>query len=178
MYNGNQGNLDIRTRSNHVILSDGDGMRRFHAAAGGTNVYPSGNLGTGGWAFGGFIVAGTGTVTITLAKVPHGSGNAECLFRVDALSVNAVSARAGSFINGLARIDSNGGGESLVQPTETACGNDPGSVTLQWNKSGNPYLLQAVCVRGANYQGFLFQTQWVGYDNNLDVKHGADMETG
>ena len=36
-YNGNQGGLDIRTASNYIVLSDGDGNPRIHIA--GTNGY-------------------------------------------------------------------------------------------------------------------------------------------
>ena len=177
-YNGNQGGLDIRTRDNHVILSDGDGDRRFHAAEKGTNIYARKDNRAGGWSFGANIVAGTGTVTITLAKVPTRGGNDEVMFMVDCISVNAVSAASGSFLNGLARIDTNGGSESIVQPTKTQCGNNPGTVTLQWDKTSSPYLLQAVCVRGYNYQQFMFQTSFVAYDVNVQVEHGADLETG
>jgi hypothetical protein len=177
-FSGNQDGLNIRTRSSHVVLSDGDGDRRFHAAEKGTNIYARKDNRAGGWSFGANIVAGTGTVTITLAKVPSRGGNDEVMFMVDCISVNAVSNCSGSFLNGLARIDTNGGGESLVQPTKTQCGNNPGTVTLQWDKSANPYLLQAVCVRGANYQQFMFQTSFVAYDVNVQVEHGADLETG
>ena len=39
-YTGNQNNLDIRTSSNNVVLSDGDGNIRFYANS-------SGNVGLG-----------------------------------------------------------------------------------------------------------------------------------
>jgi len=34
-YDGNQGGLDIRTASNHIVLSDGDGNPRFYSDSGG-----------------------------------------------------------------------------------------------------------------------------------------------
>jgi hypothetical protein len=36
-YNGNQGGLDIRTSSNNIVLSDGDGNPRLHIDSAGTN---------------------------------------------------------------------------------------------------------------------------------------------
>ena len=38
-YNGNQGGLDIRTSSNNIVLSDGDGNPRMHVNSSGTVVF-------------------------------------------------------------------------------------------------------------------------------------------
>jgi hypothetical protein len=39
-YNGNEGGLDIRTSSNNIVLSDGDGNPRYHLnSSGSTNIY-------------------------------------------------------------------------------------------------------------------------------------------
>ena len=39
-YNGNQGGLDIRTASNQIVLSDGDGNPRFYIIANGVTYLP------------------------------------------------------------------------------------------------------------------------------------------
>jgi len=46
-YNGNQGGLDIRTASNNIVLSDGDGNPRQYCDTGGAWYIPSGNFSFG-----------------------------------------------------------------------------------------------------------------------------------
>ena len=46
-YNGNQGSLDIRTASNYIVLSDGDGSPRIVNQLGSTTLYHNLAVGTG-----------------------------------------------------------------------------------------------------------------------------------
>jgi len=46
-YNGNQGGLDIRTASNYIVLSDGDGNPLAYTQNGKTFVLPSGTISSG-----------------------------------------------------------------------------------------------------------------------------------
>jgi hypothetical protein len=46
-YSGNQGGLDIRTASNYIVLSDGDGNPQLYTANGKTLVLPSGTISSG-----------------------------------------------------------------------------------------------------------------------------------
>jgi hypothetical protein len=59
-FNGNQGGLDIRTSSNNIVLSDGDGNVRAHCDSSGNWT----GIGGGETAFAYVNFNGTGTVSI------------------------------------------------------------------------------------------------------------------
>lgn len=73
-YNGNQGGLDIRTSSNNIVLSDGDGNVRAHCDSSGTWTGVGGSTTYGDVGTYGIFNRGSSTATITQGSTYAGSG--------------------------------------------------------------------------------------------------------
>lgn len=67
-YNGNQNGLDIRTSSNNIVLSDGDGVPYAYAQK------VTGTYATYKWVFGGnnIVGVGLGAETVNIGETAHG----------------------------------------------------------------------------------------------------------
>jgi len=75
-YNGNQGGLDIRTLSNYIVISDGDGNPRIWVNNTGQVNFPGGAVLPGGTANGVLYLNASGVVTsgTSLAFLPNITG--------------------------------------------------------------------------------------------------------
>jgi hypothetical protein len=122
-YTGNQGGLDIRTASNYIVLSDGDGAPR--AYSNGSKWVMTGPLSAGGTSatdqktsIGSFIMAGSANTTYTFTFASNGGSSQ---YHVS-LSMSAyASAGSGSFT--ISAVDGgHNGGAIYHQAVETARG--------------------------------------------------------
>jgi hypothetical protein len=90
-YNGNQGGLDIRTASNHIVLSDGDGNPRAYWNAAGALTT------TGAATFGGNVGIGTSSPIGRLEAVGGTGGGFNGWFRTG--DTTAANNAGGGFYN-------------------------------------------------------------------------------
>ena len=75
-YNGNQGDLDIRTSSNHIVLSDGDGNPRCYFDNNGTLRIGTGGVNSYGGGLSIFPVASNGSAYVLFRKNNSGTSTA------------------------------------------------------------------------------------------------------
>jgi hypothetical protein len=123
-YNGNQGSLDIRTASNYIVLSDGDGNPKYYtngtthtlatsASTEGTAILAlGGNWGTMYWAGYGQDTANSANASLKLGKAANGrSINAGGTFNANGADYAEYMVKAGTFTiakGDICGIDANG----------------------------------------------------------------------
>lgn len=96
IFNGNQGGLDIRTASNHIVLSDGDGNPRLYSDGSGNINITAGNLvmSTSGKGID-FSATSSGTGTMTselLADYEEGTWTPVLKFGTNTQTINIQAA--------------------------------------------------------------------------------------
>ena len=73
-FGGNQGGIDLRTESNHIVLSDGDGNARFIIDGSGNSTLTGGITSGGSASFTGNVIS-TGNAQFNQINVGRGAGN-------------------------------------------------------------------------------------------------------
>ena len=160
-YSGNQGGLDIRTASNNIVLSDGDGNpRQYYDSLG----YPAVKAGTSG----GFqyvtkkfatVQSNVNNPTVSLVTFSGGTTNQACMIkvRVFQLGLVGVAGSAGNEHIGLGWVWFSGSAYSTYVNTMTVTTNisNTNVGTLSW--SGQT--LQYTTNRLTNYDAYYIEVE-------------------
>lgn len=175
-YNGNQGGLDIRTLSNYIVLSDGDGNPRLWINNTGAVNIPGGTVLPGGTAngvlylngskvltsgsaltFDGTDLATTGAVRLNNAQYYYGKNAAGTAVRL--LGVNAGN------VNYVGAIDSG--------PTEVNYGAATTITTQYWNISGSEKMRLTSTGLGIGTTSPATRLDVTGAENTLQARFGG-----
>jgi hypothetical protein len=163
-YSGYYGGLDIRTSSNYIVLSDGDGNpREFYQSNGEINDWQ--NPSTVNYKHKKFFLAFSALTnpTVSLVNCASGGTNNSCQVKVRVMQM-AYLGSSGSSCNehiGLAEIWTNGSSASTFQNTMTTTTvlNNSNVGTLSWTGSGNSYTCQYTCNRASNYDTYVIEVE-------------------
>jgi hypothetical protein len=177
-FTGNQNNLDIRTASNRIVLSDGDGYPVFATYGSQGSIVlrtPAQASQTYAWQRmeGKAIVRGTSNGTGNLLTVGSYSGNNRVYVRVRYMATSAVSNACGAAV-AYAYIDANSFGSNAVSSFTTennVVGGMP-SASLSWS-SGT---LQMTLSATSNYQGYITTVDVVQWDGNATITFNTSVE--
>ena len=184
-YNGNQGGLDIRTASNYIVLSDGDGNPLYiNGAKSNTGQYENYS---GGYVYqiqtGKSCNAGlANVVNATLATVTSYGGNNRIGFKITVRAAAAVNDYANTmvayaFINA-ATLSSNAV-TAFSQDVGLSGGWNSGlqTMSLSWGVSGSTATLQFSATRSGNYCEYKVTTEAWQQDGNATVALSRTAET-
>jgi hypothetical protein len=160
-YSGNQGGLDIRTSSNNIVLSDGDGNpRQYYDSLG----YPAVKAGTSGglqYVTKKFatVQSNTNNPTVSLVTFSGGATYQSCMIKVKVfqLGLTGTPAASGNEHIGLGWVYFSGSAYSTYVNTMTVTTNiSNGNVgTLSW--SGQT--LQYTTNRVTNYDSYYIEVE-------------------
>lgn len=177
-FTGNQNNLDIRTASNRVVLSDGDGYPVW-ATYGSQGAIVTRNPNTSGQIYawqrmeGKAVVRGTLNGTGTLLTVGSYSGNNRVYVRVRYMATSAVSNSCGAAV-AYAYIDAANFASNAVSAFTTennVVGGMP-SASLSWSSG----VLQMTLSAPSNYQGYITTVDVVQWDGNASITFNTSVE--
>jgi hypothetical protein len=152
-YTGNQGGLDIRTSSNNIVLSDGDGNPRVHVDSNGNLFTTAGQLRATGDNGLGVFAAGQNITVADGATVNLSGGSSAQIICVGCGSTGRGAAFFANFNVTVSQIGGDAGGVSTTDSgtVDIAVYKDAGSNTVTFkNRSGGTKVYRISIFCGEN----------------------------
>lgn len=178
-FSGDASNFDLRTIDNNVVISDGNGGIHFASANGAAFITPMGDYTRHNHMIGKLAIANTADGTVDLVKVSEAGANNNVYFRVTIMATAAIG-RRGTYYEGYAGIDANGGAQAavtaVVESGIPSGWSDAGNFTLSWNTASSPYTLRLTCNRGENYTAASINVSHVQHDSYANIAYQSQFQ--
>ena len=166
-HNGNQGGLDIRTASNYIVLSDGDGNPRRYIDNDGRNIETFGAAGLYQYRMRHWVAfqSAFDNPTTTLCRITGGTGTNSAMVkvRVFQLFYSGSAAAGGNEHIGLGWVWGNGSAHTTfvnTMTTTTTIGGVSNVGTLSWSSNGsNDTTFNYTPNRASNYDAYYVEIE-------------------